>query len=166
MLFLFVDRQTYGCQACCYIPFLLGDKNGTVWLSNAVMHPKAFGRLVVMGLTVFKVEVWSISSCLLEGGRHEQEKISKQPPPAPTARTICPCLTVILISKVPWHKKKTPSARLQPTLHPKNADGITNSVDPGQTAHLEQSEMGLYCLLRPICPNTKYFKVFIHSVKG
>ena len=35
-------------------------------MEQAVMHPKAFGQLVVLGLTVFKVEFWSISSCLLE----------------------------------------------------------------------------------------------------
>ena len=33
-------------------------------------------------------------------------------------------------------------------MHPKDADGMTNSVDP------EQSDLGLHCLPRPICPNT------------
>ena len=33
-------------------------------------------------------------------------------------------------------------------MHPKDADGMANSVDP------DQSDLGLLCLLRPICPNT------------
>ena len=33
-------------------------------------------------------------------------------------------------------------------MHPKDADRMANSVDP------EQSDLGLHCLLRPICPNT------------
>ena len=43
-------------------------------------------------------------------------------------------------------------------MHPKDADGMANSVDPDQTASEEavqkQSDLGLHCLLRPICPNT------------
>ena len=34
-------------------------------------------------------------------------------------------------------------------MHPKDADGLANSVDPE-----EQSDLGLYCLPRPICPKT------------
>ena len=36
----------------------------------------------------------------------------------------------------------------------KNADGIANDADPDQTAPQEQSDLGLHCLLSPICPNT------------
>ena len=39
-------------------------------------------------------------------------------------------------------------------MHPKDADGMVNSVDPDQTAPQEQSDQGLHCLLRPICLNT------------
>ena len=40
-------------------------------------------------------------------------------------------------------------------MHPKDADGLANSVDPDQTAsEQKQSDLGLHCLLRPICPNT------------
>ena len=40
-------------------------------------------------------------------------------------------------------------------MHPKDADEMANSVDPDQTAYLQkQSDLGLHCLLRPICPNT------------
>ena len=42
-------------------------------------------------------------------------------------------------------------------MKPKDADGMANSVDPDQTASSEankQSDLGLHCLLRPICPNT------------
>ena len=35
-------------------------------------------------------------------------------------------------------------------MNPKDADGMANSVDPDQTAF----DLGLHCLLRPICPNT------------
>ena len=34
-------------------------------------------------------------------------------------------------------------------MHPKDADGMANSIDPEK-----QSDIGLRCLLRPICPNT------------
>ena len=33
-------------------------------------------------------------------------------------------------------------------MHPKDADGMANSVDQ------KQSDLGLHCLLRPTCPNT------------
>ena len=40
----------------------------------------------------------------------------------------------------------------------KDANGIANSEDPDQTAPLgaveEQSDLGLHCLLRPVCPKT------------
>ena len=39
-------------------------------------------------------------------------------------------------------------------MHPKDADGMANSVDPDQTASSEAVCLGLHCLLRPICPNT------------
>ena len=35
-------------------------------------------------------------------------------------------------------------------LRSKDSDRITNRVDTDQT---EQSDLGLHCLLRPICPN-------------
>ena len=35
-------------------------------------------------------------------------------------------------------------------MHLKDAEGIANSVDPDQ----EQSDLGLHCLLRPVCPKT------------
>ena len=38
-------------------------------------------------------------------------------------------------------------------LRSKDADRITNRVDTDQTAPEEQSDLGLQCLLRPICPN-------------
>ena len=36
-------------------------------------------------------------------------------------------------------------------MRPEDADGMANSVDPYQTAPEEQSDLGLHCLLRPIC---------------
>ena len=41
---------------------------------------------------------------------------------------------------------------------------VANSVDPDQTPQSAASEMGLHCLLRPVCPNTwgKYdIQVFV-----
>ena len=31
---------------------------------------------------------------------------------------------------------------------------MANSVDPDETPHSAASHLGLYCLLRPVCPNT------------
>ena len=39
-------------------------------------------------------------------------------------------------------------------MHPKDAEEIANSVDPDQTAPEEQSDLGLHCLPRPVCPKT------------
>ena len=44
-------------------------------------------------------------------------------------------------------------------MHLKDAEGIANCVDPDQTAPLggvleEQTDLGLHCLPRPICPKT------------
>ena len=36
-------------------------------------------------------------------------------------------------------------------MHPNDAEGIANSVDPEQ----EQSDLCLQCLPRPVCPKTK-----------
>ena len=38
-------------------------------------------------------------------------------------------------------------------MSPNDADGMANSVDPDQTAPLE-TDLGLHCLPRPICPKT------------
>ena len=37
-------------------------------------------------------------------------------------------------------------------MSPKDAEGIANSEDPDQKE--EQSDLGLHCLPRPICPKT------------
>ena len=39
-------------------------------------------------------------------------------------------------------------------VHPNDTDGLANSVDPVQTALWEQSDLGMYCFLRLICPST------------
>ena len=41
----------------------------------------------------------------------------------------------------------------------KIAGGVANSVDPDVTPHFAASYLVLYCLLRPVCPNT-YGKVY------
>ena len=43
-------------------------------------------------------------------------KMSKQPPPAPTARAVGPCPTISQIRRTPWHWKFTQHHRtIQPT---------------------------------------------------
>ena len=38
----------------------------------------------------------------------------------------------------------------------KDAYGMANCVGPDQTAPKEQSDLGLHCLLKPICPKTEF----------
>ena len=40
-----------------------------------------------------------------------------------------------------------------------NAAGMANCVDPDQTAPSEQSDLGLHCLLKHICPNIEILKI-------
>ena len=48
--------------------------------------------------------------------------------------------------------------RFTTVMGPKDANGMANSVDTNQNAleeHLEeQSDQGLHCLPRPVCPKT------------
>ena len=39
-------------------------------------------------------------------------------------------------------------------MHPKDANGMKNTVDPDQNAAQEQSDLDLHCLPRPVCPKT------------
>ena len=50
-----------------------------------------------------------------------------------------------------------------PMLCLKIAGWVANSVDPDATPHSAVSHLGLYCLLRPVCPNTygKYGTIFL-----
>ena len=41
-----------------------------------------------------------------------------------------------------------------PMLCLKIAGWVANSVDPDETPRSAASHLGLYCLLRPVCPNT------------
>ena len=50
---------------------------------------------------------------------------------------------------LPKIQTKRPNLRV---FRQKDANGIVNSEDPDQTAPLEQSDLGLHCLPRPICP--------------
>ena len=55
------------------------------------------------------------------------------------------------------HPKMLTSWLYQRVMHPKDADGMANSVDPDQTAPLGSgsgSDLGLHCLPRP---KTKYY---------
>ena len=38
-------------------------------------------------------------------------------------------------------------------------DGLANSVDSEQTAHQEQSDLGLHCLFYSVWPNTYFFGI-------
>ena len=43
---------------------------------------------------------------------------------------------------------------------------MANSVDPDQMPHSVASDLGLHCLLRPVCPNTKdKYNSFLGSLK-
>ena len=44
----------------------------------------------------------------------------------------------------------------------KIAGWVANSVDPDEMPHFAVSHLGLYCLLRPVCPNI-YGKYGIHK---
>ena len=46
------------------------------------------------------------------------------------------------------HPKSWTRWRFLSVMHPKDAEGIANSVDP------DQSDLGLHCLSRPVCPKT------------
>ena len=46
------------------------------------------------------------------------------------------------------HPKSLTRGRFLRVMHPKDAEGIANSVDP------EQSDLGLHCLSIPVCPKT------------
>ena len=45
---------------------------------------------------------------------------------------------------------------------------MANSVDPDETPRSAASHLGLYCLLRPVCPNTygKYGNINLVGVVG
>ena len=51
-----------------------------------------------------------------------------------------------------------------PMLCLKIAGWVANSVDPDETPHSAASHLGLYCLLRPVCPNI-YGKYGIYSTR-
>ena len=46
-------------------------------------------------------------------------------------------------------------------IGPKDADGMANGVDPDQ-----QSDLGLHCLPRPVCPKTYEHYVTLYSVSS
>ena len=56
-----------------------------------------------------------------------------------------------LCCNLPKIQEKRPSLRV---FRQKDANEIANSEDPDQTALEEQSDLGLHCLPRPICPKT------------
>ena len=63
-----------------------------------------FGWLVVLGLTALETVFQSISGRLPKSEKEKrkdrrEKKMSKQPPPAPTASAIDPCPTIIQISR-------------------------------------------------------------------
>ena len=40
---------------------------------------------------------------------------------------------------------------------------LANSVGPDQTLHSTASDLGLHCLLRPLCPNTVFNLITAHA---
>ena len=67
-----------------------------------------------------------------------------------------------LYCNLPKIQTKTPSLWV---FRHKDANGIANSEDPDQTAPKEQSDLGLHCLPRPICPKTlDHYGTLLHYV--
>ena len=76
-------------------------------------------------------------------------------------------ITLILLRKFPkysdtqkiWcnHTKICTKWLFRRVMHPKDAVGIANSVDPDQTAPL-----GLHCLCRPICLSKWHYRRVMH----
>ena len=65
-----------------------------------------------------------------------REKMSKQPPPTPTASTIGPCPTVIQVSRTPRHCKFTQHLRTtRPPLLFLMENPVSKPVDPDQRLH-------------------------------
>ena len=56
-----------------------------------------------------------------------------------------------LCCNLPKIQTKRPNLRVFPQ---KDENGIAYSEDPDQTVLLKQSDLGLHCLPRPICPKT------------
>ena len=56
-------------------------------------------------------------------------------------------------------------------MHLKDAQGMANSVDPDQTAPWEKLDLGIHCLLRPVCLKSceprhdKINKMRVHPAK-
>ena len=42
---------------------------------------------------------------------------------------------------------------------------MASSVGTDQTPHSVASDLGLHCLLRPFCPNTKGYTLYVYMVK-
>ena len=63
-----------------------------------------------------------------------------------------------------YHSFWCSTAPITSAMNLEDIDGMAYSVHPGQTAPsvLEQSDLGLPCLLRPICLNTFIFFTLIH----
>ena len=53
--------------------------------------------------------------------------------------------------KICYHSKILTMWLYHRVMSPNDTDGMTNNVDPDQT---EQSDLGLHCLPRHICPKT------------
>ena len=103
-------------------------KEGTCKVSGRSVAFSAFyadfclcPKLVI--ITTLTTVFQSISRRLPVRGRKKREmiddrKMSKQPPPAATASTVCPCLTIIQIGRMPRHCKFTQHHRTtQPPPH-------------------------------------------------
>ena len=81
---------------------------------------KKVGWLIVLGLTAFVAVFQSISGRLPVRGRKKREmikedKMSKQPLPAPMASAVGTCHTIIDISRTPQHWKFTQHHRIART---------------------------------------------------
>ena len=79
-----------------------------------------------------------------------REKMSKQPPPTPTASAIGPCPTIFLISGTPLHWKFTQHLRTTPYFSKKTYI-VTPSLEPSHwDGSNERSTMYVLCTLWPL----------------
>ena len=100
-------------------------------------------------------DAWKTANCIFPGITHISDSVSSYHRLS-TVPTLCNYRKVPKFSDARKHycnlpkiQEKRPNLRI---FCQKDANGIANSSeDPDQT---EQSDLGLHCLPRPICPKT------------
>ena len=119
-----------------------------------MFNPVLVGWLVVLGLNDPLRQYFSLYRVISqrEGEREEKgqmrAKMSKQPPPAPTARAVGPCPIVIQTSRTPRHWKFTQDHR---------------TTRPSPFNHVQLHVHWMHLLITRICRYTCIdMKVYLH----